>query len=296
MQINVEYIDRNKRLSVLKPILSLPAFLKHAAISGQGGDYGFLPSMSRGIGVMMFYGRYFDMNWLLKFHGFKKPLMHFYDPTEQAAFSNIVGKAIADFLSKEILGAKFTHSYEAVMYAMGYGVSHYSQRPDLYCTTSNQQFLVEAKGYSKRSVGPREMQTHKLQSQSGPIKVNFSVASVAYNIYSGIRCKFHDPVSPDVPFHKAVNDSLAKQYYLSLHEQLIDYIEPEFVEINDRGYEAFNLSPYFFLGRKGLGVKMLFDKEIMRNIEGENILDIEYPRVNEHSTYIDADGVGIVIG
>lgn len=180
------------------------------------------------------------------------------------------------------------------MYAAGYSLS--GPRPDFYCTTATQQFAMEAKGYSQRSVGPKEMATHKLQSQAGPIPVHFSVASVTYNIYEGLRCKFHDPVNERTEFLRNVNNTLAKQYYLALHEQLVDYINPGRFEYGNRQYESYDISPYLFIGRRNRPISLLFDKQIMANIERENILNDEYPFLSEQGLYLDTDGVGIHVG
>lgn len=294
MRIHVEYIDQQGVLSVQKPQMPLPGFLKHAAIAGQGSDFGLLPSLARGLGAMFLYGRYIDTNWWFAFRGFRKADMRFLDPTEQGDLSTLVGKAIADYLAKRLLGAKFSHTYEAAMYAAGYTLA--GPRPDFYCTTPTQQFAMEAKGYSQRSVSTTEMATHKLQSKAGPIPVHFSVASVTYNIYESLRCKFHDPINERTEFLGNVNNTLAKQYYLALHEQLVDYIAPSTFEYGNRQYESYDISPYLFIGRSNRPVALLFDKQIMKNIERENVLRDEYPFFSEQGLYLDTDGVGIRVG
>lgn len=69
MKLQVEYIGGGtKRISTFNYLLSLPCFLKHAAIAGQGNELGLLPSLSRGLGTLMLYGRYFEWSW--HFFGF----------------------------------------------------------------------------------------------------------------------------------------------------------------------------------------------------------------------------------
>ena len=296
MELNVEHVNQAGKLNK-KYDLTLPAFLKHAAISGQGCNYELLPSLARGIGAMMYYGHYINSNWFLNFKGFKKSELKFYDPTEQGDFSTIVGKAIADFLAKEILKAKFTHSYEAAMHVMKKPIA--GSRPDLYCTTSSQQFAIEAKGYSKQSVSQREMDRHISQSRSGLLYADLCVASVTYDIYNingYIQCKFHESVGSNITFSRHENNALAKQYYLSLFNQLSGYIMPESYEFDNKQYDAYDLSPYFFLRHNaGRRVRLLLDTKIRRNLESDRIIEIEYPRISEQNIYLDADGVGIVI-
>lgn len=159
MKIYVEYINQQGVMSVQQQQITLLGFLKHLAITGQGADFGLLPSLARGLGAALFYGRQIDFDLWLAFKGFRRPDMRFLDPTEQGDFSTLVGKGVADYLAKRLLGAKFSHTYEAAMYAAGYQLS--GPRPDFYCTTPTQQFAMEAKGLSQRSVSPIEMATHK---------------------------------------------------------------------------------------------------------------------------------------
>ncbi|MCC7310653.1 MAG: hypothetical protein IT510_05345 [Sulfuritalea sp.] len=295
MKISVEYIDQQGLLQVPPDIqMSLPAFLKHAAIAGQGPRFGILPSLARGLGFLMFYGRYIDAPRWSEWSGFRKADLRFTDPTEQGDFSTLVGKAVADYLAKRLSGAKFTHTYEAAMRQKGHKIS--GARPDFYCTTLTKQFSMEAKGYSVRTVSEAEMAKHKAQSQAGPIPVNFSVASVAYNIYDGLQCKFHDPVSEGTEFSHRENNELARQYYRNLHVGLSEYLTPDSIKYEGRQFEGYDISPYLFTERRNRPVTLLFDSEIMGNIEHENILKDEYSRIDEDEIYVDVDGIGMRVG
>jgi hypothetical protein len=294
MKISVKYKDQQGSLEMRELRMSLPAFLKHAAIAGQGPMFGILPSLARGLGVLMFYGRYIDAPRWSEWSGFRKADLQFTDPTEKADFSTLVGKALADFLAKQILGAKFTHTYEAAMRHKGLKIS--GARPDFYCTTPTQQFSIEAKGYSNRTVSEAKMAEHKAQSQAGPIPVNFSVASVAYNIYDILQCKFHDPVSEGIEFSYRENNELAKQYYRNLHAGLSEYLATHPVKYEDRQFDGYDISPYLFAGRRNRPVTILVDSRIMGNIRRENILDDEYARIDEDEIYVDVDGIGMRVG
>lgn len=295
MKINVEHIDQHGHPPVqLVEQMTLPAFLKHAAITGQGPRFGILPSLARGLGVLMFYRRYIDAPRWSGWSGFRKADLQFNDPTEQGDFSTLAGKAIADFLAKRLLGAKFTHAYEAAMHVRGLPIV--GPRPDFYCTTRDRQFSMEAKGYSAGTVSQAKMAEHKAQSQAGPIPVHFSVTSVAYNIYDVLRCKFHDPVREGIEFSHRENNELAKQHYRNLHAGLSEYLVAHPVNHGDRQFDGYDISPYLFAGRRNRPVTLLFDSRIMGNIERENILDDEYTRIDEGEIYVDVDGIGMHVG
>lgn len=293
MQIDVEFIDQKKNLSNHKKHISLPAFLKHAALTGQGQNFGILPTISRGLGALMFYNRYLDYE-ILKFNGFRKSDLNLFDPTDQGAFSTIVGKAMADFLAKNMLQAKYTHSYESAMVLMGYPVV--GPRPDLYCTTSSQQFAMEAKGFSTKSISPAEMIKHKAQSLSGPISVNFSVASVSYNIYTEPRCKFHDPVGDDAPFYANANETLARMYYSRILEELDNYTDFRIVMFNERYFRIYDLSQYFYFPKSTLPVNILIDDACTKKDNSVNFMNLNLQRIDEQFLYVDTDGIGIMIG
>lgn len=294
MKIIVEHKDQQGQLDTPVLSMSLPAFLKHAAIAGQGPRFGILPSLARGLGVLMFYGRYIDTSGWTGLNGFRKSIFRFSDPTEQGDFSTLVGKAVADYLAKRLLGAKFTHTYEAALREKEHKIS--GARPDFYCTTPTQQFSMEAKGYSVRTVSEAEMAKHKAQSQSGSIPVNFSVASVAYNIYENLHCKFYDPVTEGTEFSFGENNELAKQYYRNLHEGLSAYLAPDSIKYDGRQFDGYDISPYLFTGTPNRPVTLLFDSRIMGNIERENILEDEYSRIDEGEIYVDVDGIGMRVG
>src|SRR5690348_5973801 len=109
MRLSVHHIDRQRRASSISPRLLLPAFLKHAAVAGRGGGRSVSSTLRRAIGVALFYGDYLNKVGWLRLHGFRLPPNFISDPTELGDFSTLVGKAVADFLAKRLLNAKFTH-------------------------------------------------------------------------------------------------------------------------------------------------------------------------------------------
>jgi len=136
------------------------------------------------------------------------------DPTETAYLSNKIGRAFADYFSKNVYNAIFTHSYECAMIEAGFPLA--GERPDFYCDTGSCQFAVEAKGYSAPSVSDVKMVKHKNQSKTGPLSVHFSIASVAHGLYKSPRIKYYDPVGEDMPYSYDLNYGLRKSYYKSV--------------------------------------------------------------------------------
>ena len=203
---------------------------------------GYTPCLSkirRIIGIFLHYWDYFkDFSQ----NRFSKPPI--FDPTEKSQFSNLVGKAIADYLSKQINGSRFTIAYEHAMRESNLPIQ--GSRPDLIAFISrNLKFAIEAKGFSNPSVSNREMNKHKLQAQSGPINVNFSVASITYNLYNSITCKYYDPPAKH-NFGEGDRGLLRKlsQRYYSGFKGLVDKNLFEITEEKYRGEDFYVLTPY----------------------------------------------------
>jgi hypothetical protein len=182
---------------------TLPQFVKHIGFA----DMSYNPNYKnylKGLGMLLAYGDFIELNGI-NLIGFKSPITS--DPTEKAQFSNLLGKAIADFLSKKISNCVLSYNYEGAMQFNGHPIS--GGRPDLYCLSTNKrQFAIECKGFSKKSVSNNEMSKHKRQSKSGPLHVHFSIASVTYNIYKNISVKYFDPINPNIRYNEKLNNRI----------------------------------------------------------------------------------------
>jgi hypothetical protein len=121
-------------------------------------------------------------------------------------------------------------------------------RPDLLVFKNNETFSIEAKGYSRNSVSHMNMTKHKSQSQAGAIEipVNFTVASVSYNLYDKVKCKYHDPYNPDIPFDEELLSETTKKYYSGIKDFLEFSNYKEVKHKNESFYEIDILSSYFF--------------------------------------------------
>lgn len=133
MNIQVEYKDTAGTISQRQYSLTRLAFAKHLAMAGQG--YSFSPrNLLRAVG-MFFHYSYYLRGDDFRNNRFSRPPNALSDPTEQGQFSNLAGKAIADFLSKQIDKSLFTINYEAAMRAKNLRIK--GKRPDLIAYSGN---------------------------------------------------------------------------------------------------------------------------------------------------------------
>ncbi|WP_339786821.1 hypothetical protein NSQ38_02575 [Paenibacillus sp. FSL R7-0313] len=251
MKIRVEYKDVNGQINNQIHILSRIAFAKHLGIAGQG--YAPKPQkLIRTISMFLHYSSYIQRKAFYE-DRFSEPSIELSDPTEKGQFSNLAGKAIADFLSKRIDQSIFTVNYEAAMKMKGMALK--GGRPDLFAFKKSGMFALEAKGYSGRS---GDMQTHKIQSQTGGIPVNFTVACVSYNLYKNIRCKYYDPLNDAIEFDSILLRQLTSKYYTGLlgflNNEHFEYSE---LVIQGESFYEVNLSDHLF---------RLFSDESLHNL------------------------------
>lgn len=233
MNLTVEYKDTSGTITYQTHYLSRIAFAKHLAIAGQG----YAPRLQKLVRIlsMFFHYNFYMQRNAFNSDSFSEPPKELSDPTEKGQFSNLAGKAIADFLSKRIDQSIFTVNYEAAMRLRNMPLN--VGRPDLLAYKQNSMFALEAKGYSG---GHGNMTTHKAQSQTGGIPVNYSVACVSYNLYKGVQCKYHDPYSENVPYDNELLKNLTQQYYGGLSEFLNEnYFKYREIEVqNEKFYEV----------------------------------------------------------
>jgi len=248
MNISVEYKNTAGTISNQKHRLTRLAYAKHLAIAGQG--YAPRPQKLIRTIAIFFHFSYYLQRQAFYNDRFSEPPIQLSDPTEKGQFSNLAGKAIADFFSKRIDQSIFTVNYEAAMRIHNPPIpltvnGRQVRRPDLLAYTTNSRFAIEAKGYSG---GYGNMNDHKSQSQTGGIRVNFTVASVAYDLYKQVKCKYHDPYNDNIPFDNELLRKLTQNYYSGLteflNEKFFNYREVEFqgekfyeVELSYRQYE-----------------------------------------------------------
>ena len=299
MEVEAEILDQGGEFGEDTISCSRLAFLKHMAMAGQG----FMPSVSkytRTIGMFFHYIEYLS-SAALEASRFSEPPPERQDPTEKGQFSNVVGKALGDLLARRLSGARATLNYEGAMAANGHKIR--GRRPDLYCLGEGYQFAVEAKGYETGAISPDTLIEHKDQSRQGPLAVNFTVASVAYNLYRKIKVKYHDPYNEHVGFNEELNFRVLQSYYQGLFEYVRAGTLPvETGEIGGR--ECFFISilgpgtPYPVLIAGHLSLCLVLDLSF--KILSVPEAPAEFPvflreHIDDDLAFVDTDGVGLAL-
>jgi len=304
MQLKVEYQDRHGNINIQNYHLTRLALLKHMAIAGQG--YKFSPQkLMRTLGMFLHYSSYLN-KYEFKNDKFSEPPIGLSDPTEKGQFSNLVGKAIADFLSKRIDNSIYTVNYEAAMRVKGQPIN--GPRPDLIAFNRTQTFAIEAKGYAGNS---GNMSAHKKQSQTGNIPVDFTVASVAYDLYNNVKVKYYDPENGDVPYDNELRQKLTQNYYKGflgfLDERYFNFNELELQ--GEKFYEIQLFPPYWDYHDKFMNIcgheilyyyrpALIVPKEIHEFAEKGLTNEIKpfiFEKTEENNIYIDNDRIGLKI-
>ena len=315
MNIQVVLEDINGNTNHQNISINKLGMVKHMAFAGLA--YAAMPSkILRALGMMLHYSSYLQTKALQNDH-FSLPPQLISDPTEQGQFSNIVGRAIADFMSKKIDKSFFTVTYEAIAQRPMVG-----NRPDLIAFSRNGVFCLEAKGLKNSQSG--NMGYHKTQAYSGNYPRNFSVACVSYAIYSKIQCKYHrkPPVNFNANYilNSGINNtttftSCSKKYYKGLLEFLntdifnitegIIYGGEEFYEIElsfrslrDRFSEEFLFFPYWYQEFFDMySPRLILPKQIIKYAQDGLSLDtIPFEQIQDgNNLYIDSDRIGLRI-
>lgn len=308
MNLTVKYTDATGIDIDQTHNLTRLAFTKHFAIAGQG----YAPKLNkllRTIAMFLHYSYYLKEKGFTNNH-FSEPPIQLSDPTEKGQFSNLAGKAIADFLSKRIDKSKFTVNYEAAMRLEKMPLK--GGRPDLLAFAGKSRFAIEAKGYSE---GFGDMKKHKAQSKTGGLKVDFTVACVSYNLYKTVKCNYLDPANDNAPSNDDLLRALTRNYYKGLLQFLDErYFEYREIEIQgEKFYEVSLLYPGFendFVGQNSYCPFLYYEILDYYNpqlILPKNIVDYSenglsnesspflFENINNVNIYIDNDRVGLQI-
>ncbi len=208
-----------------------------------------------------------------------------------------------NFLAKKIDNALFTVNYEAAMNIKGIALN--IARPDLLAYTNTQMFAIEAKGFSAKTVSDNEMIKHKKQSATGKISVNFTVASVSYNLYEKVKCKYYDPHNDNILYDKELFTQLSKKYYSGFvdflefgHQEKTKYNDEEFYEIDiSYPYLTDKYQDRFFRFHCFCDeIKLILPKDIKKYAkEGLNSDTKPFLYDNNENIYIDKDRIGLKI-
>jgi len=285
MKLKVEYYDGQNTTNHVFDLTYLQ-FIKHLAFAGMGVHTSTY-NMFRFLGFWIEFFPY----WKTSANGFSLPEIVLRDPTELGQISNRIGKALADFLAKKIYKAKYTHSYEHAMFLKKHPIE--GKRPDLYCVSLKNQFAIEAKGYKKSRISDDDMEKIKDQSKEGPLSVNFTVASVAYNLYKDIHVKFHDPVGDDVEYSTDLHKALVDRYYRSILNLIKQFSLMPSSQVDNlpQNYVAYRIP---LIAQENSTYLLLHRLIVEENWERLELNNGQYNSDSE-DTYIDEDCVGLCI-
>lgn len=300
--------NSNSNSTQLKIPMNGLAFAKHFAIAGQYYEPK-ITKIPRILGIFLMYSLYLERDAFCNENRFSEPRPEFSDPTQKSQFSNLAGRAIADFLSKRIDNCCFTVNYEAAMRRENLQIK--GKRADLIGFTSNgEKISIEAKGFSTSSISEEKMKKYKTQAQEGGLHCKYSVACVSYNLYNRVKCNYYDPEGEDNEFDKELLKELTKNYYsglkrfleLGVEYQIKEFSSEEFYVINLRkialkiffkyeSYRDFDFFAYEFL----YSYYLILPKKI--DVYSESGLDNSlepFEKFLEHDDiYIDNDRVGL---
>jgi hypothetical protein len=256
------------------------------------------------VGMLLHYSDYLNSS-SLGVNRFSEPEPSYSDPTEKGQFSNIAGRAIADFLSKRIYDAIFSVTYEAGLKVIGKHISNRKKdkRPDLWeFSLDKGAFAVEAKGYERNTItdtGNKKysMDIIKQQSKTNEIPVDFHVTSVIYNIYRNIKCKFYDPFISNNGSNNNLVQLFSKLYYSNFAEFLQSESVSDLERVNYDNVDFYKI-PVYELASSILiypsfsllvpcNIKVFAEAGIPPNIQPFKCTK------NDASKYIDYDYIGI---
>jgi hypothetical protein len=307
MTITVDHIDANDARLTRHFTLKLPRFLKHFAMAGAGFSPA-LPLLARGLGAFLWYSHFLDPV-LAGGHSFGQPPPILRDPSLKAHFSNLSGRALADFLGRELEQALATWSYEGLMTVLAY--PQVGPRPDLVAVGPQSVTAIEAKGYARTSVSDADMLQFKHQAAQGPIPRHRWAASVAFGLYDSVRVRYHDPAGEGRQPTREDSLKHLERYFVEVNATARQ-LRGTTRTINGRPYVAMPLTdaargrmPLDIAGSDTLTkVTLLIDpvraadtldvlRSALANARSEQELVSPASTIDTDSMFIDTDGIGI---
>lgn len=286
MDIEVELIDCAGSKECFVKSISKLKFLKHASFAGLGPDFAWIPTILHSAGFALHFGSKFTLR---PDHIERTWPIH--DPDDLRDMSRLTGRVIADIFAKSRFGARYTLCYEHALATNG--ISAAGEAPDFYCIDHSglKAFTVEAKGFSQRTIGPKQYARYKAQSKSSQLPIHYSVASVTYNIYSKIKARIEDPEYEARPLDPLFSRNLISDYFSTVNGRLSEFCEVREVSgIRDVSYLAYDATPYLRrAARGGLRIEFLIPSEAPPALQ---FLTLELENENE-TAYFDTDGIGL---
>lgn len=238
VKIAYKYTKADKTVIKDTQVIGNMEIVKHFVVAGCGQVLS-KKHLKKAKAALTYFEDFFPNN--INTRGFIFPSGYLYDPTAKAQFSNLIGKALADYFFKKFFKNGITMNYEAMM-KIKYGKVDSVSRPDLYGVSNFTVFSIEAKGYTRTTSKKDE---HKKQAKSGPLFKNYAIASVTEKIYSNIHVDFYDPPQDGIEL-PCTEEEYTKAYYKNIVEDF--YKTRELRSIKKYGEDFIILEIFKFKG------------------------------------------------
>ena len=238
VKIAYKYTKADKTVIKDTQIIGNMEIVKHFVVAGCGQVLS-QKHLKKAKAALTYFEDFFPNN--INTRGFIFPSGYLYDPTAKAQFSNLIGKALADYFFKKFFKNGITMNYEAMM-KIKYGKVDSISRPDLYGVSNFTVFSIEAKGYTRTTSKKDE---HKKQAKAGPLFKNYATASVTEKIYSNIHVDFYDPPQDGIEL-PCTEEEYTKAYYKNIVEDF--YKTREIRRIKKYGEDFIILEIFKFKG------------------------------------------------
>lgn len=283
MDIDVNLVDsKGKKHSFAEKVSKLK-FLKHASFAGLGPNFAWIPTIFHSVGLAFHFGSKFSLQsdhiertWPIK------------DPDDLREMSRLTGRAIGDIFAKSHFGAQYTLCYEHALFTNGIVAA--GKSPDFYCIdlSGAKAFTVEAKGFSQRTLGPKQFAGHKAQSAASQLPIHYSVASVTHNIYNKVIARVEDPEYENLPLNPSFSRALIDSYFNTVHGRLSQFcnVREEF-RIGNANYLAYDASPYLVGAPRS---PFMIEYLVPREASADPVRDLQ---IDEETSYFDVDGIGV---
>lgn len=144
------------------------------------------------------------------------------------------------------------------------------------------------------------MQKIKPQSSQGSLLVDFTVASVAFNLYKSPKVKFYDPINEGVEYDAALNQKLAQSYYRSIFSMIkIHQLKKEdkkLLPAIPSTFDAYLITPFALNPIfRPCSLYLLVHKSIANNSWSMESNFLSEYNNNDEISFVDTDGIGICL-
>lgn len=284
--IEVEYYFDDGKGGVKQGTETISEFavVKHFIVAGSNHVLEF-DDIIKAIGGLIYFSDYFSFKNNAKH--FNKITGYRYDPSLQAHFTCLVGKAFADYFFKLFYPGGITTNYEALATKVKGKLSS-GKRPDMIGAYKNEKYSIEAKGRAGQLGNnfTALFNSSKNQAKNDDLECDYFIASIAENIYSDIFVHFKDPKGDSYIDNSPSAEDVINLYYKNLLYELKERDNKSIIKRNGENFIVITTFKF-----KGENISLAILESIVNN--DRIIFDMRRERINKDDYYIDSDGIGI---